>query len=283
MKIGPRRLPTGIPSSRSFNTTTQIQQQATKRNIEQAKLQNTVTLGRQTSRSSDLEKATRTAAKAKPEQAKKTEAETNSQPTLENTKQSFLTAFGEELSPQETKQIMAAASSSLEELKGSGKNPDGAAVMAAHTYNFSKRSLQEALPDGATLSEARKLANSHPEIAGKLALIDSASAYMKQVKQNKNSSSQTAEPQPQKPGGISREALAEMQADNVRTMLEVSKGWQQVFSERQKSAAQIYKLAADTSQEISDIYQQLHLRRAKSHAKHARQYVHLLTEVWPES
>ena len=274
MKIGPRRLSLGTP--RTSDTTARIQDQATKKDVEQAKFQNTVTLGRQNFRTKDLEKKLRRAVTSRVQKGQEAKPEGPVTKTaLEN---SFLTAFGEELSPQETKMIMGAASSSIEQLKSQGKKPDSAAVMAAHTYNFSKKSLQETLPQGATLSEARKLANSHPEIAGKLALIDSTSAYMKRLKQS--APSEQAET---KPYGISPETIARLQADSIKTMLDVAKGWQQVFSEYQKSAAQRYRLAADTSQEISDIYQRLHLSQAKSHSKHAKQYVYLLSEVWPET
>ena len=176
---------------------------------------------------------------------------------------------------------MTAASSSIAELKNHGQSPDGAVVMAAHTYNFSKKSLQENLPDGTTLKEARNLANSHPEIAGRLALLDSASTYMKRIK--KNQPTEDVGAQPKKPVGLSSEALAKIQADSIQTMLEVSKGWQQVLSQYRKSAAERCQLAADTSQEISDIYMRLHQSRARAHSQHAKQYVYLLTEVWPKA
>jgi DNA-binding XRE family transcriptional regulator len=277
MKIGPRRLPTTTP--RTDDNTARIQQQATLRDVEQAKIQNTVTLGRQTYGTKDLEKKLRNVVTPRVQKGQKAKPESPAtKVSLENT---FLTTFGEELSPGETKEIMGAASSSIEQLKSRGKKPDSAAVMAAHTYNFSKKSLQEALPQGTTLSDARKLANSHPEIAGKLALLDSASAYMKRVKQNE--SSEKPESKLEKPSGISRETIAQLQADSIQTMLEVANGWQQVLSQYQRSAAERYKLTADTSQEISDIYQRLHLSQAKSQAKHAKQYVYLLSEVWPEA
>lgn len=274
MKLGPASF--GRPSTQPPATkpvSNHRQEQALQQDIEQAKLRNTVTLGRQALRSSEPEEQ-----KPPTRPALTSNSSNKSAPTLEVTEQNFLTSFGENLSPEESRNIMEAASSSLQQLKMQGKEPNGAALMAAHTYNYSKKTLQESLPRGTSLSEARSLANSHPEVAGKLALLDSASAFLKQLKQK-----QAAPEQGQKKGAITPEAVARIQAERLKTLLEVNQGWRKVFAEIQKSAAERYKLAADTSQDIADIYRRIHLKQAKAHADHAKKYVYLLTEVWPES
>ena len=256
---------------RRQETTAQNQERALRRDIDSAKLTNTVTLGRQTYRKSDIQSKVRATPKASPAKAKRPA-------TLAEKKSDFLKKFGEKLTPEEVRNLMAKASSSLQALQSGNGNPEPAAVLAAHTYNFSKRQLQDALPEGVPLQQARSQAKSDSAVADKLALMDASAAYMRGLK-----AEQSQQAEPTNPPAISQENLAQMQADRVRTLLEVNKGWQDVWSEIQKGAAQRHQMAAETSQSISDIYQQLYLSQMKSNSKHAKQYVYLLTEVWPEA
>lgn len=266
-----RRFTPGNPVTRRQETTAQNQERALERDIDSAKLTNTVTLGRQTYHKSDIQAKLR--ARTKPSSTKKKPPK-----TLAEKKSAFLSKFGEKLSPEEVKNLMEKASSSLQELQSGGRDQEPAAVLAAHTYNFSKRQLAGALPKGTSLDEARALAKSNPVVADKLALMDTTAAYLRGLKTQEN-----REPDATRPSANPQERLAQMQADRVRTLLEVNKGWQDVWSEFQKGAAQRHQMAAETSQSISDIYQQLYLSQMKSNSKHAKQYVYLLTEVWPEA
>lgn len=267
--VSSRRFTPGYPVIRRQETTAQNQEHALRRDIDSAKLTNTITLGRQTYRKSDIQGKLRVRPKALPAGAKRPA-------TLAQKRSDFLSKFGEKLSPQEVKSLTEKASSSLQSLQSGGGSPEPAAVLAAHTYNFSKRQLQSALPEGTSLQEARSRAKGDSAMADKLALMDASAAYMRSLK-----AEQGRPPEP--PSVITQETLAQMQADRVRTLLEVNKGWQDVWSEIQKGAAQRHQMAAETSQSINDIYRQLYLSQMKAHSKHAKQYVYLLTEVWPEA
>jgi hypothetical protein len=268
--VSSRRFTPGNPVIRRQETTAQNQERALIRDIDSAKLTNTVTLGRQTYRKSDIQSKVRARPKASPAGAKRPA-------TLTEKKSDFLQKLGEKLTPEEVRNLMGKASASLQALQSGNGNPEPVAVLAAHTYNFSKRQLQDTLPEGVSLQQARSQAKTSSATADKLALMDASAAYMRGLKAEQ---SRPAEP---KPHAVSQEALAQIQADRVRTLLEVDKGWQDVWSEIQKGAAQRHQMAAETSQSISDIYQQLYLSQMKSNSKHAKQYVYLLTEVWPEA
>lgn len=83
-----------------------------------------------------------------------------------------------------------------------------------------------------------------------------------------------------KPWHVSPETQAQMMHENHQTMLKLMETMAEMAKERRETMAKIMQMNAETATSISEIFTQIHARRAAAHHKHFQLYMKILTDSW---
>lgn len=242
------RIPTNRPAISIRET------DALKRDVGAAQIRNQSVIGRQARRteedSAKLETSDSLVEKrASEDKAKLQDARKNT----ERKQARFLKSFGDNVSSGEALKLTQSSAGSLRDLAEGGMEGDPAAVLAAHTYNHAKSTSNRPL-------------------------MKDAAAYLRANQSESGLQREAGVAPPQ----FSQEFLAGLMADRQKTWLSVGDTLAAIAAERMKTAAQIQQMAAQTSQEIADIYMAIFAKQAKSALDKHKKSVYLFTEVWPK-
>ena len=193
-----------------------------KRDLQSAQLLNTQTVGKQSRLTRDdrvqLQPSEEKSTPAK-EAAGPTSSADSSSKELEKQEAKFLKSFAQAVSPEDAISLVKDSSESLRQMAQKGGDFEAGTTLAAHGYNHAKKSLSQMMP-GAGPAELRQAAKEKPEVARKLALMDSSAKYLRSARQTKQNS-ESQQPVPPQRRGPSREFLAKLAAERQKTLLSV--------------------------------------------------------------
>lgn len=261
-----------------------VQSRQLRTNVEAAKLKNTRTLGKQQLKGLKEEPrnegpkerivlSRRSEQAAPPEKAEKSESKEKA-PSLAELESSFLNSVSENMSPDDTSKLARRAQSSMQRMKDGGGKPKLESVLAALTYNHALGRAKSEYP-GMTLKQLRAVSKEDREARGLVSLVETSSQYLRETKRLQ------AQPQEALPPDALEQAQA--RAERMAAIREMAKANLQMQQENRETFAKIHALDSSTSQDILDMMNKSFFRQHNSLQEHHKQYVYLLTEVWPKA